>query len=234
MSPLVSVSLPGLTRAEALVDHVQQLILDRGLQPGELIGTKAEVRESVNVARATMNEAVRLLEAKGIVTARPGPGGGLFVAPHDPMVRLGQSLLTVRAAPVSVADAVIVRELLDTRIILDATRHRTADDIVELTECNNALAGVVDDPDAFLHAVWELHRAIARITPNRILRETYLSMLNYIEAETAAVGSDAGAAAHRKYKRSRLRLHQRITRAIVAGDEDAAAAVAAEHALTAG
>jgi DNA-binding FadR family transcriptional regulator len=231
---MMGVPISGTTRAEAVGQYVRRVITERGLQPGQLIGTKTDIRESVGVAKATMNEAVRLLESQGVVAVRPGPGGGLFVARHDPVVRLGQSLLVVGAEPVSVADAAVVRELLEPRIIVDAAKHRTRDDIAAITTQSGALAEVVDDPDAFVHAVWELHRTFARITPNRILRETYLSMLRFIEAETMGVGPVEGDADHGRYKRSRLRLHQRIAKAVVAGDLKAAADLAREHKLTAG
>jgi len=234
MNRVLAPTLPGMTRAEALVAFVEQLIGTRGLLPGDLIGTKTDIRESVGVAKATMNEAVRLLEARGAVIARPGPGGGLFVAPQDPIVRLGHSLLAVRGEPVSTADAVVVRELLESRILVDAARHRTEDDIRAVTEQSRALSSSVDSPERFLHEVWELHRTIARITPNHILSETYLSMLNFIESETRAIRGDAGTAAHRQYKRGRLRLHQRIVQAIAAGDVDAIATLAAEHRLGSG
>ncbi|WP_020499823.1 FadR/GntR family transcriptional regulator [Sciscionella marina] len=231
---MVDVALSRMTRAEAVGQHVRREIAERGLRPGQLIGTKTDIRASVGVAKATMNEAVRLLESQGVVAVRPGPGGGLFVAQHDPVVRLGQSLLTVDAEPVRVADAVVVRELLEPRIIVDAAEHRTQDDIVAITAQSEALADVVDDPNAFVHAVWELHRTFARITPNRILRETYLSMLRFIDAETLGVGSVEEDTSHRRYKRSRLRLHQRIAKAVVAGNLDRAADLAREHALTTG
>ncbi|WP_037841407.1 FadR/GntR family transcriptional regulator [Streptomyces sp. NRRL F-5126] len=229
---MVDVALTGMTRAEAVGRHVRRVIAERGLRPGALIGTKTSIRESVGVAKATMNEAVRLLESQGVVVARPGPGGGLFVARHDPVVKLGQSLLTVGGAPVTVADAVVVRELLEPRIIVDAARCRTQDDIAVITSRSAALAEVVDDPDAFVHAVWELHRALARTSPNRILRETYLSMLQFIDAETVGVSSAEEEAGHRRYKRGRLRLHQHIAEAVVAGDVSRAADLAREHSLT--
>ncbi|MGH3278074.1 MAG: FadR/GntR family transcriptional regulator [Trebonia sp.] len=231
---MLAPTLPGMTRAEAVAGFVEQLIQTRRLLPGDLIGTKTEIRESVGVAKATMNEAVRLLEARGVLVARPGPGGGLFVAPQDPIVRLGHSLLTVRSEPVSTADAVVVRELLEPTILTDAARHRSEDDIRSLNEQSRALNSSVDSPEEFLRGVWELHRTIARITPNRILSETYLSMLNFIESATRAVSGDAGTAAHRQYKHGRLLLHQRIVRTIIAGDPAATAALAAEHTLGSG
>lgn len=223
-----------MTRAEAVGQHLRRVIVERGLQPGDLIGTKTAIRESVGVAKATVNEAVRLLESQGVVSVRPGPGGGLFVARPDPVVRLGQSLLRIGAEPVSVADAVVVRELLEPRIITDAAEHRTEADIAALEAQAEGLALVVDDPDAFLRAVWELHRTFALISPNRILRETYLSMLAFIDSETVDVGPAERRADHLRFKRSRLRLHQRIVKAIVAGDLQAAAKLARDHALTAG
>ena len=139
---MVMTPLAGMTRAEAVVQHVRGLINERGLAPGELIGTKTDIRETVGVAKATMNEAVRLLESQGIVTVRPGPGGGLFVARHDPVVRLGQSLLTVSAEPVSVADAVIVRELLEPQIIADAARYRTNADIARMVNGGISISAI--------------------------------------------------------------------------------------------
>ncbi|CDR07461.1 regulatory protein GntR HTH [Streptomyces iranensis] len=232
MQTMVDVALSGMTRAEAVGQHVRRVIAERDLRPGALIGTKTNIRESVGVAKATMNEAVRLLESQGVVVARPGPGGGLFVAQHDPVVKLGQSLLTVGGAPVSVADAVVVRELLEPRIIVDAAKHRTQDDIAVITTQSAALTDVVDDPNAFVHAVWELHRTFARISPNRILRETYLSMLRFIDAETVRISSVEEEAGHRRYKQGRLRLHQDIAEAVVAGDLSGAADLAREHSLT--
>jgi GntR family transcriptional repressor for pyruvate dehydrogenase complex len=42
------------------------------------------------VAPATLTEAVRLLQERGLVTVRPGPKGGIFVARPDPFARLGR------------------------------------------------------------------------------------------------------------------------------------------------
>src|SRR3954449_7086051 len=67
-------------RAEAVARDLEAEILGGRLAPGERIGTKDALRQRFGVAVATVNEAVRLLETRGLIEARPGPGGGGFVA----------------------------------------------------------------------------------------------------------------------------------------------------------
>src|SRR3954469_6790799 len=67
-------------RAEAVARDLEAQILGGGPAPGERLGTKDDLRQRFGVAVATVNEAVRLLEMRGLIEARPGPGGGVFVA----------------------------------------------------------------------------------------------------------------------------------------------------------
>src|SRR6195952_1874853 len=69
-----------VSRAEAVARALETEIMDEAIAPGERIGKKTELRERFEVALGTVNEAVRLLEMRGLVTVRPGPGGGVFVA----------------------------------------------------------------------------------------------------------------------------------------------------------
>jgi len=64
-----------VSRAEAVARQLESEILG-GLEPGVRIGTKEDLRVRFGVAVATVNEAVRLLEMRGLIEARPGPGGG--------------------------------------------------------------------------------------------------------------------------------------------------------------
>src|ERR1700716_1586114 len=74
-SPLVM----RVSRAEAVARELEREILE-GQEPGVRIGTKDDLRTRFSVAVATINEAVRLLEMRGLIEARPGPGGGVFVS----------------------------------------------------------------------------------------------------------------------------------------------------------
>jgi DNA-binding FadR family transcriptional regulator len=73
-----------VSRAELVARELEREIA-AGLEAGTRLGTKDDLRKRFRVAVATVNEAVRLLETRGLIEARPGPGGD--VAHRDPRRR---------------------------------------------------------------------------------------------------------------------------------------------------
>jgi GntR family transcriptional repressor for pyruvate dehydrogenase complex len=55
-----------------------------GLRPGDWLGTESELAAKLGVSRLTMRDAVRTLEAQGMVEVRVGAAGGLRVAQPSP------------------------------------------------------------------------------------------------------------------------------------------------------
>ncbi|MER5495182.1 FadR/GntR family transcriptional regulator [Streptomyces sp. NPDC002454] len=216
-------------KADILAKHIEDLIAQRRLTPGDHIATKEELRRESGMARATVNEAARLLQARGRIVLRPGPGGGLFVAPTDPVVRLGQTLLTVRSEPVSVIDAIAVRDGLEPVLAADAARFRSPRDIADLRVLIDAMAEVVNDPERFLRANWRLHERIAQIVRNPVLRTVYLGLVQFIQEQATEAAPYGSRDEHTAYKRHRLDIHIDLVQAIIAGDVAASAEAARLH-----
>ena len=220
----------GRTRADTLVAYVEQLIEQRGLSPGDRIATKDDLREQTTAARATINEAVRLLQNRGRVTIRPGPGGGLFVASTSPLVRFGQTLLAVSGAArvVPVADAVAVRDVLEPLVAREAAHHRKPVDVFELQALLQEMASAVaHDASRFLRANWALHTRIGDIVHNSVLQAMYLALTRYIEEQSTAADMPLRVPAHLQHM---LELHAGIIDAIARGDAEQAASMAERHA----
>ncbi|MEV0714572.1 FCD domain-containing protein [Asanoa sp. NPDC050611] len=161
----------------------------QSLAPGARLGTKEDLRQTVGVSVGTFNEALRLLQSRGLVSVRTGPGGGVFVAAQSPIVRLGHSVLALDADDTGVADAVRIRNALDPLLVADAVRHSSASDIQAMREPLRLMAVAVEalDATAFTRANWALHDQIAAVSPSAILRSIYRTLLEIIESHTVFV-----------------------------------------------
>jgi DNA-binding FadR family transcriptional regulator len=213
------------SRAEDVVAYVEGVIEARSLRPGDHLGTRADLRDETGVAKATVNEAVRLLQERRRIAVRPGPGGGLFVAAADPVVRLGRTLLTVHGEPLAVAGAIEVREQLEPLIAAHAAQYRSAKDGRELKSLITAMKKSLDDVAAFVSLNWDLHTRIATISPNEVLRATYVGLYEFVNQVSLVNPQPRDA----DYLQQRFRVHSDLVAAIIAGDVAAAHSAGETH-----
>jgi GntR family transcriptional repressor for pyruvate dehydrogenase complex len=66
-------------------------IVERGRQPGDALEGESRMLERFGVSRASLREALRILETQGLITIKPGPGGGPSVGTTDAMDRANVS-----------------------------------------------------------------------------------------------------------------------------------------------
>jgi GntR family transcriptional repressor for pyruvate dehydrogenase complex len=204
------------TRGRSAADHLAAEI--ERMQEGERLGTKKEISQRLGIAGATLNEAIRLLQERGLVTLRPGPKGGIFVAKSDPFTRLGRTLLQVRNEPDLISGAIEVRESLQALAALNALRHRSEADIEVLQDHMAKIEAAVEDEDEFTDSVWRLHEIIAGIGGNRVLETVYRGVLAYVEANEQDAAHESGSPGQR---RKLLRVHQQLMSSIIEQDERA-------------
>jgi DNA-binding FadR family transcriptional regulator len=216
------------SRAEIAAQRIAAIVST--VSAGARLGTKEELRVRCGVSVGTINEALRLLQARGLVTVRPGPGGGLFAAEQSPMVRLGNSVLALDADETSVQDAMRIRDALDPLLVEDALWHASPADIAGMREqlAHMARAAEAKDGTAFIRANWALHARIASVSPNVILRSIYTSLLDIIESHTLTV-LPVQEQPLPDYLAERQRLHAALIDAIAEHDTDSALRLIHEH-----
>jgi DNA-binding FadR family transcriptional regulator len=216
-----------ITRAEALARQIEQHIRDEALPDGWRLGTKDDLRERFGVAVGTVNQALRLLENRGLVAARPGPGGGLFVASPSPHIKLSHLILGFKDDASTVADCLSVRNALEPVIAEDARARHTAEDLADLRAILARMTDAVDAPGPFLEANWALHRRLAEISPNAVLRALYGTLMDYIETSVADVTADAVFRG-----RQNLKVHVALVDAIASRDATRVRAAIRRHTPT--
>jgi DNA-binding FadR family transcriptional regulator len=199
------------SRSELVARELEREIVDERT-PGERLGTKDELRQRFGVAVATVNEALRLLEARGLIEARPGPGGGVFVARPAVRVAFSHAVLGFRSGSTSYEECLEVRDALEPLIAHHAARYHRAADIRDMRKVIKQMEAARHDARAFFKANWALHRRIARLCHNQPLRSMYLALIDFLETmiDTAEIDGFDGEAM--------VQLHRDLVTAIDAGE----------------
>jgi DNA-binding FadR family transcriptional regulator len=171
-----------VTRAEALARTLESEIVTATLSPGERIGTKGDLRQRFGVAVATINEAVRLMEMRGLVVARPGPRGGVFVTSPSARASHSQLILGFDWGKATLADCVEVRDALEPLICRHAARAHKDADIRVLGKIIDRMEGSMDDPHRYFERNWEFHRRLASVCRNAPLKSIYLLIADFLQS----------------------------------------------------
>lgn len=70
---------PRRSRPVQVADAIKNWVVEQRLQKGDRLPGEAEMIERFAMSKGTIREAMRILEAQGLVETRTGPGGGGFV-----------------------------------------------------------------------------------------------------------------------------------------------------------
>ena len=168
------------SRAEEVAGLLRRSISSGEIAPGERLGTKEDLKSRLGVAIQTINEAVRVLQGEGLLTARPGPGGGLFVARPSARARLSHILVNFEGGLEFFHDCMQVRLALEPFLYEHVAECRSDDDLREMRTHLDAMAARFNDPTDYLIAAWDLHRRIAQSAHNQVLKAMCLAILDFL------------------------------------------------------
>jgi GntR family transcriptional regulator, transcriptional repressor for pyruvate dehydrogenase complex len=67
------------SRPQRVADAIKEWVVEKGMEPGDRLPAEAELISLFEMSKGTIREAMRLLQAQGLVVTKTGPGGGSFV-----------------------------------------------------------------------------------------------------------------------------------------------------------
>lgn len=160
------------------VDVVDELRREALEAAGQFLGTKKELQERFAVSGGTLNEAMRILQLRGLVELRPGPRGGVFSKAPSGALRLAELVLNFHGDPEIMHEAMEVRDALEPALWLEVAEVRRDDDLRRLDGALQDMVEAMPDPLAYLRANWDFHRAAAMSSRNSLFRTVYISMVD--------------------------------------------------------
>ncbi|MBS7703935.1 FCD domain-containing protein [Chelatococcus asaccharovorans] len=211
--------------ADAVAQHIELLILEGALRPGERLIGERELAEKLEVSRPSLREALAQLEKRGLlVTSRAGTFVADFLAPIT-----GPFVALLGASDRMTDDYFEYREAVEARAARLAARRATEHDKKALAASLEEMrkAHGLDDPTAEAASDVAFHRTIYEAAHNLVI-------LHVMRAFSELSQRDIFYSRRQLYDRPGVRArllaeHEAIARAILDGDGEGAEAAAVAH-----
>ena len=175
-------------KPELIADELRALIVSGELADGASLGREPDLVERFGVSRPSLREALRILEAEGLITVVRGVLGGVIVHHPDERMTARTAALVLQSRNVTLGDVHQARSAIEpacVRILAESPRRAM---IKELTELVEAQRRVVDDPEKFGQANARFHHRLVELTGNQTL-SIVAEMLNEIVARAVTAVS---------------------------------------------
>jgi GntR family transcriptional repressor for pyruvate dehydrogenase complex len=159
-----------------IIAAVRDALFAKRLKPGDFLGTENELAARHGVSRIVARDAMRTLEALGIVEIRMGKGGGARIARGNP--RLFAEALAVQldlfgVTPAEIMDAQRAIECLAAEL---AAENADDEDIERLRRLIEDAEAAMGDAARFTALGRDFHLAVAEASHNRVLTVQLVSL----------------------------------------------------------
>jgi GntR family transcriptional repressor for pyruvate dehydrogenase complex len=221
--------MPGrAVRLDKVSDRVAREIVhdisQRRLAAGVRLPSEASMLATYQVSRASLREALRILEVNGLITVKPGVGGGPVVTAVSSREFGRMATLFFRMSGTT------LRELVQARLVLEpvmaglAARRRGADTVKRLRALIDETRAVSTQDDATYIAIsTRFHEEVAGLSGNRIL-DHFAGALKHIYTDRVS-----GLVFPSPERVAVLSAHEAIAEAIIAGDAPRAERLMRRH-----
>lgn len=203
---------------EQLVERLLALIHEMELVPGDRLPPERELAAGLGVSRASVRQALVVLEVQGLVEVRHGEGAILLDTRPDAAV-----LSAVAAHTRRLTEVIEAREALEVRLAALAARRRTDEDLERIDAALELMEKEVSAGDRGLEGDERFHRAVTAAARSGLLAD--------LMQEIAASIRESRIESLSQPDRPEVSLasHREIAEAVRRGDEEEAAAAMQRH-----
>ena len=159
-------------KPDLVADHIKRWIMSEGLTKGSALPQEKELMAIFGVSRGTIREALTALEVQGLVSIRPGPGGGASVAAVSDETTVTMLSNYFFSQNITLKGVYEARKLLEPQMAEAAVGHLT-DEQMEQLRYSIGFCALEPNHDKGSRALrlseLDFHDILADACPNRVL-----------------------------------------------------------------
>lgn len=205
------------------VDQILDLIAEGLLNPGDRLPSERELVKQLKVSRTSVREALRALEARGIIEVKPGSGSFIREIGQDETEPNWVPWLLAHRR--EIMQLVELREALETRAAYLAAMRASQEQIEAMKNAIDRMSEAIenDDPDLTVQADKAFRESVAEACGNELI--AYL-----LNAANEALADPRGAILSLPARAARsLAEHRLIWQAIANRNPEQAEAAVLHH-----
>lgn len=203
---------------EQLVERLLAIIHEGKLGPGDRLPPERELSAGLGVSRASVRQALVVLEVQGLIEVRHGEGAILLDTRPDAAV-----LSAVASHTRRLTEVIEAREALEVKLAGLAAERRTDEDLEHIDAALTLMAQEIAAGERGLGGDESFHKAVTAAARSRLLEDLMHEISAAIREsriESLSQPDRPGAS---------LASHRQIAAAIRAGDEPAASEAMRQH-----
>ena len=166
----------GGTMSEQIVARVRDALFAGRLRPGDWLGTEKDLAARFDASRIVARDALKRLEAAGVVEIKVGKGGGARIAQGNPQLFADALAIQLNLIGVGVADILDAQRAIETMTAELAAVSGTAEDFAKIETLLTQAEAALDDVERFTRLSLAFRLAIADAAHNDVLRVQLVSL----------------------------------------------------------
>lgn len=210
-------------KPQLVADEIRNEIINGEIDEGESLGHEQDLIDRFGISRPSLREALRILEAEGLITVVRGVQGGVVAHRPDQRQTARTAALVLQARNVPLADVYAARTIIEPAaarlVAAGRSRRRHA------AALRNAIAeeeAAIDDPERFGEANARFHADLVAMAGNQTLTIVTEMLEEIVTRAVTRVSQGAPRESSLVVRRRGVRSQTRLTELIEQGDADGA------------
>jgi GntR family transcriptional repressor for pyruvate dehydrogenase complex len=194
-----------------VIERIKEALVNKELRPGDFLPSEEALAKNLEVGKSSVREAIKMLQAMGVVEVRRGQGTLIRDQLGDDIINPLIFQLIMEGGRID--DVVDIRMMLEPAYTIMAMHRATPEDVEQIVSAVDEFERVIARGEQRAEDDIAFHRAILRATHNPFVVRIGETILQLFAASISRSMADIPRVA--------LEDHKRILSAFLAKDEDA-------------